>query len=273
MNIVVLVKEVPNMDMVKFDSEKGVIDRASAEGEINPFDLNALQTAVDLRKKVGGIITVISMGPPKAAQSLKDAYSRGGDELILLTDRRFGGSDTWATSYTLAASLKKIRSFDLIICGEKSVDGDTAQVGAEVAEFLDLPHAYYVEEIIGTGDEKITVKIENIGDMKQIREMSLPCLISVTKNINFPELPSLRRKLASLKAEVNTWNLNDLSGFLTEDETGFKGSPTKVSKIVIPKDISRESQLFKHDMDGFLDALTIALRERNITGVVDNECK
>ncbi|MBV1757283.1 MAG: electron transfer flavoprotein subunit beta/FixA family protein [Dethiosulfatibacter sp.] len=273
MNIVVLMKEVPNMDMVKFDSERGVIDRTSADGEINPFDLNALQTAVDLRKKTGGKITVITMGPPKAAQSLRDAYSRGGDELILLTDRRFGGSDTWATSYTLGASLKKIQSFDLIICGEKSVDGDTAQVGAEVAEFLDLPHAYYVEKIIGVDDKAISVEIENLGDMKQTREMSLPCLISVTKNINFPELPSLKRKLESLKVDVNTLSLDDLNGLLTEDKTGFKGSPTKVSKIVIPKEISRESQLFRHDKDGFLEAVKSAMHKRNLTGVNDNGCK
>lgn len=264
MNIIVLIKEVPDMDKVKFDSEKGVVDRGSAGAEINPFDLNALQAAVDLKRLYGGKIIVITMGPPKAEKSLRDAYARGGDELFLLTDRKFGGSDTWATSKTLAAAIKKIGSYDLIICGEKSVDGDTAQVGAEVAEFLRIPHSYYVENIMEMNSENIMVQVENIGDSKQIRNMRLPALISITKNMNYPELPKLDRKLESLKIDVNKLSFMDLKDFISEEETGFNGSPTKVARIQVPKVDKRISRIYKNDPVGFIYEVNTQLKIRNV---------
>lgn len=252
MEIVVLLKEVPDMDRVKFDMEKGVVDRSSAEAEINPFDMNALQAAVDLKEEYGANITAMTMGPPRSEKSLKDAYSRGADKGILLTDRKFGGSDTCATSMTLAAAIKKVNRYDLIICGEKSVDGDTAQVGAEVAEFLDIPHAYYVEKIIDINEKEIVVVISKICGSKQVRKMKLPALIGVTKNMNMPKLPTLKRKLESLEVCVEKLGLEELQGYLSEEDTGFKGSPTKVSKIEIPKAPSRESRIFRDDPEGFI---------------------
>lgn len=266
MNILVLVKEVPDMEKVKFDSERGVVDRSSAEAEINPFDVNALQAAVDLKEKTGAAVTVVTMGPPKAERSLRDAYARGADHGVLLTDRKFGGSDTCATAKTLAAGIRSLGEYDLILCGEKSVDGDTAQVGAEVAEFLDIPHAYYVEEIRSLNETSVEVVIENLCGQKQVREMSLPALIGVTKNINTPKLPTVNRKLESLDAEMSTVTMAQLTGLLTEEETGFAGSPTKVSKIEVPGEKERVSKMFREDFGGFAKAVQSGFAAVGIRG-------
>jgi len=255
MNILVLIKEVPDMGKVKFDSDKGVVDRSSAETEINPFDMNALQEAVNLKKLYSANVTVLSMGPPKAENSLRDAYARGCDRGILMTDSKFGGADTYATAMTLSAGIKYLGKYDLIICGEKSVDGDTAQVGAEVAELLDIPHAYYVEKIKSINETEIEVSIENLFGSKQNRKMKLPALISVTKNINSPKLPTLNRKLISLDIEIEKISLDDLCEYIKVDDAGFKGSPTKVSKIVIPCSIKRESQIYRDDYFSFKEAI------------------
>jgi len=255
MNILVLIKEVPDMKNVKFDSEKGVVDRSSAESEINPFDMNALQTAIDLKKQYGANVSVLTMGPPKAENSLRDAYARGCDNVILMTDRKFGGSDTFATAMTLSVGIKYIGKLDLIICGEKSVDGDTAQVGAEVAEFLDIPHAYYVEKINTINETEIEVVIENLFGSKQVRKMKLPALIGITKNINSPKLPTVNRKLKSLDIEIKKISLEDLYEYISEEDTGFKGSPTKVSKIVIPRSMERVSHIYRDDYISFKEAI------------------
>ncbi|MEL7648535.1 MAG: electron transfer flavoprotein subunit beta/FixA family protein [Sedimentibacter sp.] len=255
MNILVLVKEVPDMTKVKFDCEKGIVDRSSAESEINPFDMNALQAAVNLKNTWGASVTVLTMGPPKSERSLRDAYARGADRLIMLTDRRFGGADTCATAMTLSSAIKSMGSFDLIICGEKSVDGDTAQVGAEVAEFLDIPHAYYVENITDLNENEITVSVENICGSRQTRKLKLPALIAVTKNINSPQLPTVNRKLKSLEMEAQRMGLDDLSCFISEEDTGFRGSPTKVSKIEVPEPTRRESLIIRDDYQKFCEIM------------------
>lgn len=252
MNIIVLIKEVPDMDRVKFDKGKGVIDRSSADAEINPFDMNALQTAVDLKNEYNANVTVVTMGPPKAERSLRDAYARGADKCVLLTDRKFGGADTYATSGTLASAIQRTKAYDLIICGEKSVDGDTAHVGAEVAELLDIPHAYYVERINNINETEIEVVSANTGGSKQIRKMKLPALIGVTKAINIPKLPTVKRKLESLDIEIEKLGMSDILDYITEEDTGFKGSPTKVSRIEIPKEAHRESRIYRDDLESFI---------------------
>ncbi|WP_324823157.1 electron transfer flavoprotein subunit beta/FixA family protein [Sinanaerobacter sp. ZZT-01] len=266
MNILVLVKEVPDMEKVKFDRERGVVDRSSAEAEMNPFDENALQAAVDQKKKGNPdvFVTVMTMGPQRAEKMLRDAYARGADQAVLLTDRKFGGSDTCATAKTLAAAIKKTGPFDLILCGEKSVDGDTAQVGAEVAEFLNIPHAYYVEDIRKLDMNSVQVAVENMGGNRQIRTMRLPALIGVTKNISRPELPTVKRKLESLEIPVKVYTLQDLNGYLTEEETGFKGSPTKVSKIEIPKAVKKSNRIYREEFTDFLKSVTDVLAEKGI---------
>lgn len=263
MKILVLVKEVPDMTRVKFDSERGVVNRAGAPAEINPFDENALQAAINLKRQYDDVeVTVLTMGPPCAEKSLRSAYSRGADRLILLTDSRFGGSDTFATSKIISRGIKQCGEFDLIICGEKSVDGDTAQVGAEVAEFLGIPHSYYVDNIV-LGENSATVSVENIASKKQIREMTYPCLVSVTKNVARPELATVKRKLESLDAEVRKLNLDDIDD-LDREECGGTGSPTKVKKVVVPKLETRETHIFREDIQGFTNALENCLKEKGI---------
>lgn len=262
MNIIVLIKEVPDMDKVRFDSSRGVVDRSSAPAEINPFDESALQAALELKERCGARVRVLTMGPPQAKRSLQDAYARGADEGILITDRAFGGSDTMATSRTLAAAIRQ-EDYDLILCGEKSVDGDTAQVGAETAELLGIPHAYYADSIEEAGDGSIRVGIETICGDRQVRLMKLPALVSVTKNIGKLRLPTVKRKLESITKEFPAKGLPEIPG-LTKDNTGFHGSPTKVAKIEIPKAQKRESEIFREDFEAFAARLKDEFAERGI---------
>lgn len=262
MRVLVLIKEVPDMERVKFDSEKGVVDRSSAPAEINPFDESALQAALDLKERYGATVCAMTMGPARAVKSLQEAYARGADEGILLTDRAFGGSDTIATSRTLAAAIKK-EAYDLILCGEKSVDGDTAQVGAETAQILDIPHAYYVDAIKEVGDGQIKVEIENLCGNRQYRTMKLPALAAVTKNIGKLKLPTVTRKLESLHTECRTVTMADMED-LSKEDTGFAGSPTKVAKIEIPKVQQRESEIFRGDRKSFIEKLETVFTEKGV---------
>jgi len=185
LNIIVLIKQVPEIEKVKFDYEKDQLDRSSAGAVINPFDLNALEAAVQLKEKIGDIVTALSIGPKQAEESLRDALARGADRAVLLTDARFAGAGTLATSYTLASAIKKLGASDLIVCGKKMIDGDTAQVGPEVVEFLGIPHVAYVEEIRDIKENRIVVK-SKMGENYYIIEPDFPGLITVTKDVNTP---------------------------------------------------------------------------------------
>lgn len=264
MNILVLLKQVPDMERVKFDSEKGVVDRKSAGAEINPFDLNALEAAVQINEQIGANITVISMGPPNAAEALKEGISRGAHDGILLSDRYFGGADTKATANTLASAIKKIGNFDLIIAGEKTVDGDTGQVGPEIAEFLRIPHVSYVSNVKEI-DNKHMVVVSDIWGGSYLKDVILPCMITVTKDINVPRLPSFKSKMAAKKAEITIWGIEDLKDYLTVEDTGFKGSPTTVKKIEVPAAVKREGKVWrKDDLNAALDTIINSLKEKKV---------
>jgi electron transfer flavoprotein beta subunit len=242
-SIVVPIKQVPDMERVKFNTETGTVDRTSAAGEINPFDLNALEAAVQIKEKLGGTVTTISMGPPQAESSVRDTLSRGADRGILLVDRAFAGADTLATSYTLASAIRKLGEFDLIVCGEKTVDGDTGQVGPEIAEWLDIPHVAYVSEIKEMG-EKLLVVCDMEGDRYSI-ESRLPLLITVTKDINVPRLPAFADKLKARKAEIEKWTAEDLSSVADPSRFGLKGSPTRLNKVIVPSEEGRKGEVFR----------------------------
>lgn len=242
MNIIVLMKQVPEIEKVRFDPEKGRLDRSSAGATTNPFDLNALEAAVQIKEKLGGSVTAISMGPMKAEEMLRDALARGADRAILLSDERFAGADTLATAYTLAAAIRKIGSFHLVICGEKTVDGDTAQVGPEVAEFLNVPHAAFVEEIQHVDEHNIVVKARMERSHYTIR-LSLPALITVTKDVNAPRLPSLRDKLKAMRVPVTIWRYEDLTEVADPQYFGFAGSPTRVIRVFTPTAEKRRGQM------------------------------
>lgn len=266
MNIIVLLKQVPDMERVKFDSEKGVVDRKSAGTEINPFDLNALEAAVQISEKMEAKVIVISMGPPSAEEALKEGIARGAHEGILLSDRSFGGADTKATSKTLASAIEKIGDFDLVIAGEKTVDGDTGQVGPEIAEFLNIPHVSYVSNIEDIDKNHMVAECE-IWSGSYLKDVKLPSLITVTKDINVPRLPSFKSKMKAKKAEIKVWSIEELKDYLSLEETGFKGSPTKVKKIEIPPSVKREGKMWRNDAAEALDEIVAVLKEKKVLEV------
>lgn len=256
LKIIVLIKQVPDIERVRFDVETGRIDRSSAPAEINPFDLNALEAAVQIKEKVGGFITALSMGPMQALSSLRDAMARGADDAILLEDRRFAGADTLATSNTLAAAIRKIGPYDIILCGEKTVDGDTGQVGAEVAQLLEIPHVYYVSRIVNVSGNSITV-VSETEDASYVLETGFPVLVSVTRDVNKPRLPTLKSKMKAMKSEVKIWHAEDLSGFLDPDKAGYAGSPTWVHKVVVQREKTRQVRIYRQVEDGIQELIRL----------------
>lgn len=264
-SIMVPIKQVPDMERVKFDTETGTVDRSSAEAEINPFDLNALEAAVQIKDKLGGTVTTISMGPPQAESALRDALSRGADRGILLVDRAFAGADTLATSYALASAIRKLGKSDLIVCGEKTVDGDTGQVGPELAEWLDIPHVAYVSEIKQIG-EKLVVVSEMEGD-RYLIQSGFPLLITVTKDVNVPRLPAFADKLKARKAEIEKWTAEDLSSMADSSRFGLKGSPTRLKKVIVPSEEGKKGEVFRGSPGETVVKIVNALEEG---GVLEN---
>lgn len=231
MNIIVCIKQVPNTTDVKINPETNTLIREGVESIINPFDTYAIEEGVRLREKFGGKVTAISMGPPQAEASLREAISLGVDEAILISDKAFAGSDTWATSYTLAKAIEKIGKFDFIICGKQASDGDTAQVGPGISAHLDIPQVTYVKRIEEISGSKARVE-RMTEEGYQLIETPLPCLITVVKEINEPRLPSLKGKIKAKSAKVTVWKAADID--CHPKRIGLEGSPTKVVKIFTP---------------------------------------
>lgn len=231
MNIIVCIKQVPGTTEVKISEKTNTLIREGVESIINPFDMYAIEEGLRVKEKTGGIVTLLSMGPSQAKEAIKEAIAMGADEGILLSDRSFAGSDTWATSYTLSQGIKKIGVYDLIICGKQAIDGDTAQVGPGVAESLGLPFVAYVRKIeeIRTGYIRCERLME---EGYEVLEMALPALITVVKEINEPRLPSLKGMMKAKKAEILTWTAKDLQA--DPANLGLNGSPTQVVKVFSP---------------------------------------
>ena len=231
MNIIVCIKQVPNTTDVKINPETNTLIREGVESVINPFDTYAIEEGIRLKDKFGGKTTVISMGPPQAEEALREAISLGCDEGILVTDRRFAGSDTWATSYTLSQAIRKVKVFDIIICGKQASDGDTAQVGPGISTHLNIPQVTYVRKIEEISGNK--ARVERLTEEGfEIIEIELPALITVVKEINEPRLPSLKGKMRAKKIEIVKWNADDIS--CNVNDIGLEGSPTRVVKIFTP---------------------------------------
>lgn len=231
MNIVVCIKQVPETTQVQIDPKTNTLVREGVQSIINPFDMYAIEEGIRLKEKFEGKVTVITMGPPQAELALREAIALGCDEAILLSDRAFAGSDTLATSYTLAMAIKKIKDFDIIICGKQASDGDTAQVGPGISAHLDIPQITYVKKIEEIKDKQATIE-RMTEEGFEILKTPLPCLITVVKEINEPRLPSLKGMMKSKKAIITTWKAIDLE--LEEDRLGLNGSPTQVVKIFTP---------------------------------------
>ncbi len=238
MHIIVPIKQVPETDQVRMDPETGTVIRRGLSAIINPLDLYALETALQIKETHSGTITAISMGPKLAEKALREALALGCDQAVLLTDRKFAGSDTWATAYTLSQAIRKLSPIDLIICGERATDGDTGQVGPGIASFLDLPLATYVDRTLGfiNGGLRLRRMVEA---GVEIVWTQLPAVITVVKDIAHPRFPTLRQKLDAKKADIITWDAADLG--VDQDSLGLSGSPTRVVKIENSK-LSREGE-------------------------------
>ena len=207
MNIIVCIKQVPGTAQVEIDEKTGVLKRDGVASKMNPFDLFAIESAMRLKEKYGGRVTALTMGPPQAEKVLREAFMMGVDDAVLLSDRRFGGADVLATSYTISQGIRKIGSYDLILCGKQTTDGDTAQVGAELAEFLGIPHLANVTKLMELVEgKKLDVEAEIPLHVVDVR-MSLPCLLTVEKGIFEPRLPSFRRKLATADQKITCLTL------------------------------------------------------------------
>lgn len=230
MEIVVCIKQVPDTTEVKIDPVTNTLIRQGVPSIVNPFDKNAVEAALQLKEKHGGKITVISMGPPQAKDALKECIAMGVDETILVSDRAFGGADTLATSYTLAAAVRKVGKVDMIICGKQAIDGDTAQVGPEMAEHLGIAQVTYAAKIEVEGD---SAKIDREhDDGYEVIEVKMPVLVSVVKSINEPRYPTVKGTMKANRTEIATWTAADLT--VDEQKLGLKGSPTQVKRIFTP---------------------------------------
>lgn len=232
MKILVCIKQVPASSKVEVDPVTGVLKRDGADSKMNPYDLYALETALRLKEEYGGSVSVISMGPPQAGAVIREAFAMGADEGVLLSDRNFGGADVLATSYTIAQGIKKMGGFDLILCGKQTTDGDTAQVGPEVSEYLDIPSVAGVISIEKVEEDGITIQMDLV-DAMETAKVHYPCLLSVDKDIFQPRLPSYVRKMATKTKEITVYSLQDMED-QDKNHYGLNGSPTQVKRIFPP---------------------------------------
>ena len=232
MDIIVFLKQVPGTSRVDIDEKTGTLKRQGVESKMNPYDLYALETALRIKAAHGGRVTALSMGPGQAEAILREAFAMGADSAVLLSDPAFAGSDVLATSRALSQAVMKLGGYDLIICGKQTTDGDTAQVGPETAEFLNIPHASNVTEIINVSDA-IILKTD-MGDSVQTIEMPFPCLIAVEKGVYTPRLPSYKLKLEAADRKITVLKLADLFDN-DPGNYGLDGSPTRVERIFPPE--------------------------------------
>ncbi len=255
MNIVVCIKQVPDTTEVRINPETNTLIRDGVASIINPYDTHAVEAALQMKDAVGGRVTVLTMGPPQAETALRETLSMGADDTVLLTDRAFAGSDTWATSYTLSMAVRKIGA-DIIVCGKQAIDGDTAQVGPEMAEFLNIPHISYVRKIEEVRQDYIRVQ-RLMDEGYDVVESSVPVLLTVVKELNVPRLPSLKGKMTAKKAEIKKWNSSEITA--DPDKIGLKGSPTQVKNIFAPE-LKKDRKVFGGTVEEQIESLVQELR-------------
>lgn len=232
MEILVCIKQVPGSNKVEVDPVTGVLKRDGADSKMNPYDLYALEVGMELKEQYGGRVTVLTMGPPQAKAVLYEAFSMGADEGALVTDRKFGGADVLATSYTLSQGIRRLGTFDLILCGLQTTDGDTAQVGPEVSEMLGIPCVCNVNAIGAVKAGGITVTMEMSEDIEEL-DVSFPCLLTVQKDIMQPRLPSYKLRQATKDRKITVYTFQDMED-QDEHHYGLSGSATQVQRIFPP---------------------------------------
>ncbi len=262
MRIVVPIKQVPETSAVRMDEASGTMIREGVEAIVNPLDLYAIEAALRLRESCGGHITVLSMGPPKAAKALREAIAMGADSGVLLSDKAFAGADTWATGLVLAEAIRQLGPFDLVLCGERATDGDTGQVGPGIASFLNLPVATYVSRIESAASGVVRVH-RLVEDGYEVLDVDTPAVLTVVKEVADPRLPTLRGKQRARAAELPVWGIAQLG--LAAEAVGLAGSPTRVVKIFRPKVARQCEKLSAQDEAGIAqaaDRVVALLKER-----------
>ena len=232
MKIVCCLKQVPDAKNVRLDPKTNTLSREGVESIMNPYDRHALEEGVRLKEQYGGTVIALSMGPPQAEEMLREAISCGADEAVLVSDRAFAGSDTWATTYTLSMAINAIGGCDLVLCGKQAIDGDTAQVGPGLAHRLDLPYASYIRKIHGLKDGALFMQ-RMMDDGYDELKVVLPALLTVVKEINEPRIPSLKGKMRAKKAEIIRLNAETIGA--DSARLGLAGSPTKVFRVFAPE--------------------------------------
>ena len=261
MKLLVCVKQVPGSNNVEVDPVTGVLKRNGVQSKINPYDLYAIETALSLAERFGGSVETITMGPPQAAAVIRETVCMGATHGTVLSDRKFAGADVLATAYTLSQGVRKCGEFDVILCGKQTTDGDTAQVGAELAEYLGIPNVSNVLSVDDVRDGCVTVTA-GLDDKNVRLSVKTPCLLSVDGDINTPRLPSYRRKKALTDDAVRFLGFSD---FEDQDERhyGLSGSATQVERI-FPPEKNTEKQTVGGTADEQSEAILTLLRTKKL---------
>ena len=258
MKILVCIKQVPASNKVEVDPVTGVLKRNGADSKMNPYDLYALETALRMKDRFGAEVTVLSMGPNQAMEVIREAFCMGADAGCLLSDRKFAGADVLATSYTLSQGSRIAGDFDLILCGKQTTDGDTAQVGPEMSEYLHIPSIANVIEMMEVTEDSGTVKMD-MADTVEVAKVPFPCLICVDKDIYQPRLPSYRRKMETKDREIRVLTFADLPD-QDEKKYGLNGSPTQVRRI-FPPEVNNDREQWNGTSEELTERIAAKLKE------------
>ena len=233
MKILVCVKQVPDTTEVRIDRETNTLQRQDVPSILNPFDRHALEEALRVKERCGGTVSVLTMGPLQAQEVLKECLALGADEAMLVSDKAFAGADTLATSRTLAVAIAKLQPAELIFCGKQAIDGDTAQVGPELAEHLNMAQITCVSKLEVFPAERRLIAEREVEDGREVLELPFPAVLTVSKSLNEPRYPSIKGRLRANKTSIPILTLADLG--LQAEETGLQGSPTRVVRIFAPE--------------------------------------
>jgi electron transfer flavoprotein beta subunit len=245
LHAIVCIKQVPDTTEVKIDPVRGTLIREGVPSILNPFDTYAIEEALRLKEQFGGKVTAISMGPPQAIEVLKEAVAMGCDEAILLSDRAFAGSDTWATAYTLSQAIRRLGPFDIIFCGRQAIDGDTGQVGPGIARQLKINQLTYVCKIQHIDFDKGEIRVERLlEEGREVVESRLPALLTVVKDINQPRYPTFKGIRRASRMEYPIWTAKDLEG-ANPAYFGLDGSPTRVVRVFTPPPRSGQTEIIQ----------------------------
>jgi electron transfer flavoprotein beta subunit len=266
MHVIVCIKQVPDTNEVRMDPETGTLIREGVSSIINPDDRNALEEALRFKDEKDAEVTVVTMGPPQADNALREALAMGADRAILLCDRKFAGSDTWATAHAVTCAIQKLGDFDLIFCGRQAIDGDTAQVGPQVAEYLDIPQISYVSKVEIEGGKVTADRL--LEDGHEVIETTLPCLLTAVKELNVPRYPSIKGIFdAYNEKQVELWSADDAGA--DASVVGLKASPTNVRRIFTPEPKGRGVMLEGEPKEA-VQNLFVKLLEKSIIRIGGN---